>query len=128
MLLVLNLVATGVLLHTHLSESAKDLSTKYTLYIGTNDKDTYQQEIPFDECREIVTEICARHTGGGTIADATGFWQDDSGVITTESTIQCILEDISEEDVHAIADEILTALNQSSILIETQEITYHYYS
>lgn len=106
----------------------KVTSTKYVLYIGTNDKDTYQMEIPYEECVETVREICAKHTGGGTLAEATGFWQDDTGTITTERTIQCILEDTDFDTVQAIADEIIDALNQSSILIETESVTSQYYS
>lgn len=126
-LLICNLIAAGVLLGARADQSA-DGQTKYTLYIGTNDKDTYQQEIPFDECRRIVTEICTRHTGGCTLSDATGFWMDDAGVITSEQTIQCVLEDVTEEEVHTIADEVIAAMNQSSILIETQRVSGSFYS
>ena len=124
-LLVGNLVATGIL-----SKESKDSDgqTKYTLYIGTNDKDTYRQEIPLDECRRIVTEICTRHTGGCTLVDASGFWRDDAGAITSEQTIQCVLEDVTEEEVHTIADEVIAAMNQSSILIETQRVSGSFYS
>ena len=126
-LLICNLIATGSLLGKQ-AERGADEQTKYTLYIGTNDKDTYQQEIPFEECRRIVTEICARHTGGCTLSDAAGFWTDDSGAITSEQTIQCVLEDISEEEVHAIADEVIAALNQNSVMIETQQVSTAFYS
>lgn len=124
-LLVGNLVATGIL-----SKESKDSDgqTKYTLYIGTNDKDTYRQEIPLDECRRIVTEICTRHTGGCTLVDAAGYWTDDAGAITSGQTIQCVLEDITEEEVRTIADEVLAALNQGSILIETQRVSGCFYS
>lgn len=124
-LLACNLVATGILLK---GSRDSDGQTKYTLYIGTNDKDTYQQEIPLDECRRIVTEICTRHTGGCTLVDASGFWRDDAGAITSEQTIQCVLEDVTEEEVHTIADEVIAAMNQSSILIETQRVSGSFYS
>ena len=126
-LLICNLIATGSLLGKQ-AERGADEQTKYTLYIGTNDKDTYQQEIPFEECRRIVTEICTRHTGGCTLSEATGFWKDNSGAITSEQTIQCVLEDISEEEVHAIADEVIAALNQNSVMIETQQVSTAFYS
>jgi hypothetical protein len=101
---------------------------KYVLYIGTNDKDTYKQEIPYDQCLAMVTNICTNHTGGGTIAEATGFWKDETGAITSEMTIQCILEDIEEEEVYKICDEILEALNQNSILVEKQDVISEYYN
>ena len=69
-----------------------------------------------------MTEICTRYTGGCTLADATGFWKDDAGMITSEQTIQCVVEDITEEDVHAIADEVIASLNKNSVLIETRQV------
>ncbi len=109
-------------------DTGAEEQTKYVLYIGTNDKDTYKQEIPYDECVAKVTEICTRYTGGCTLAEATGYWKDDSGEITTEQSIQCTLEDITLEQVHQIADEVRTALNQNSILIETQGVTSEFYA
>ncbi len=109
-------------------DASGEEQTKYVLYIGTNDKDTYKQEIPYDECVAKVTEICTRYTGGCTLAEATGYWKDDSGEITTEQSIQCTLEDITLEQVHQIADEVRTALNQNSILIETQGVTSEFYA
>ena len=69
-----------------------------------------------------------RHAGGCTLSDAARFWKDDSCAITSEQTIQCVLEDITEEDVHAIADEVIAALNQNSVLIERQEASAVFYS
>ncbi len=131
-LLAANLIMTGLLFKANADKTQQadtaGQQTKYTLYIGTNDKDTYQQEIPFDECVQIVTEICTQYTGGCTLVDATGYWQDETGTITSEQTIQCVLEDISEEDVHKIADDVIDALNQNSVLIETQDVTSEFYS
>ena len=102
--------------------------TKYVLYIGTNDKDTYQQEIPYDQCVQKVTEICTRYVGGCTLSEANGYWTDDSGEITKEQSIECVLEDVTEDQVHQIADEVLKELNQNSILIETQGVTSEFYA
>ena len=136
--LVVNLGVTGYRVGAQLGSATNDQTSgqaveqaeqaKYTLYIGTNDRDTYQQEIPYDECVEKVTEICMRHTGGCTLAQATGYWADDTGAITSEQSIQCILEDVTLEQVHEIADEVLEALNQNSILIETQGVTSEFYA
>ena len=138
-LLAINLGATGFLLEAHVSEGEgsqsservadeQDTQTKYVLYIGTNDKDTYKQEIPYDTCVQKVTDVCAKYTGGCTLSEATGYWKDDSGSITTEQSIQCTLEDVSDEQVHQVADEVRKELNQNSILIETQNVTSEFYA
>ncbi len=128
----LNLVVTSVLLGFKISDSItannNSDTTKYTLYIGTNDKDTYKAEIPFDTCLEKVTEICVKYTDGCTIYKATGYWKDEKGNITTEDTIACILEDIKVETVYKICDEVIVALNQNSILIETSNVYTEFYS
>lgn len=144
LLLVINLGATGYLLSAQGSADGTQVAateqvatdaaadtleqTKYVLYIGTNDKDTYQQEIPYDQCVQKVTEICTRYTGGCTLSEANGYWTDDSGEITKEQSIECVLEDVTEEQVRQIADEVLKELNQNSILIETQGITSEFYA
>lgn len=133
-LLGVNLVATGVLignqvnLNNQINSLKKEEMTKYTLYIGTNDKDTYQPVMEFDACLAKVTEICTKYTDGCTIFEANGYWKDDTGAITKERTIGCILEDITIEKVHSICDETIIALNQNSILIETSGITTTFYS
>ncbi len=128
----LNLVATCVLLGFKIGDSVSSNNnsdvTKYTLYIGTNDKDTYKAEIPLETCLEKVTEICVKYTDGCTIYKATGYWKDEKGNITTEDTIACILEDIKVETVYKICDEVILALNQNSILIETSNVYTEFYS
>lgn len=129
-LFVLNLTLSCVLLVFHFTDKKTNENelTKYTLYIGTNDKDTYQPVYDFDVCVEKVTNICVEYTGGCTIYEAAGYWKDDDNNITKEKTIVCILEDIEKEKVYKICDEVIIALNQNSILVETNKVTSLFYS
>lgn len=126
-LLVINMVVTGVYVSKNNTQPTNG-QIKYTLYIGTNDKDTYKQEIPLDECKQIVIDICTEYAGGCTLLDASGYWKDDTGTITSEQTIEVVLEDISEKKVHKIADKVIKKLNQNSILIETNNVQSEFYS
>lgn len=101
---------------------------KYILYIGTNDKDTYTQEIPLEEARNIVNAICAKYVDGYTALDAKGGWVDETDTLTQEDTLVYIFFDVTKEQLNSIMDEILEKLNQNSILVERQEATYMYYS
>lgn len=49
---------------------------KYVLYIGTNDKDTYTQQIPLEQAETIVSGICSkyRHYGRGAGPVRSGFY------------------------------------------------------
>ncbi len=124
--LILSFVS--LILTLNKKSEVEDYTTKYTLYIGTNDKDTYTQIIPYNECVEKVTKICIKYTGGCTISSAKGYWNDETDTLTYEDTIVVILEDISKEIVYKICDEVIVELNQNSILIETGNIKTDFYS
>ena len=105
-----------------------EYSSKYTLYIGTNDKDTYAKMMPLDDAKKIVNEICMDHVGGYTVYEGNGGWLDDKGVETTEESLVYTFCDVSEEQIREISDEILSSLNQSSILVEHDNVRTTYYS
>ena len=105
----------------------EDLSEQYVMYIGTNDKDTYKQEIPTDEAKKIVDEICLSHFDGYTIQEASGAWKDETDTITHEYTIVCYFDGADSETVHKVADEVIEKLNQNTVLIEKDDINMEFY-
>ena len=130
-LLALNLIATCVLavrVAGHDKHFLKDATVHYTLYIGTNDKDTYKQEIPTEEAKHIVDEICTKYVNGFTVQDSIGTWNDENDVITHETTIMCYLDDIDEETLHRICEEIRVALNQNTVLIQKEYTALDFYA
>ena len=108
--------------------ASMDSGTKYLLYIGTNDKDTYKQEIPTEEAKEIVNSICARYAGGYTASDAKGGWVDETDTLTQENTLVYAFYDVTEDQLICIMNDVLRELNQNSILVEEQYAVYTYYS
>jgi hypothetical protein len=94
-----------------------NVNDRYTLYIGTSDKDTGTTEIPLDEAKEIVAEIAYKYTDGFTNFVATGGW-DDGNVRYNETTLVYIFIGIDRETAELIAAEACVALDQSSVLIE----------
>ena len=103
-------------------------NTQYVMYIGTNDKDTYSQIIPLVEAKEIIDGICFKYLDGYTIQDATGTWVDEKDEVTKEDTLICYFYGTSEDVIYKIADEIIAALNQNTVLIEKDLVTTEYYS
>ncbi|MCD8347875.1 MAG: DUF3574 domain-containing protein [Lachnospiraceae bacterium] len=108
--------------------SAGEQTTRYTLYIGTNDKDTYTQLISLEDAKEIVNEICTRYVDAYTGMEALGTWMDETGILTEESTLVYTFTGVQEEDIISIMDEILEELNQNAILVEVSSpYSYYYY-
>lgn len=101
---------------------------KYTLYIGTNDKDTYTREIPLEECRRRIDSICMKYVEGFSIEDMKGKWVDDSGTLTEEDTLVYIFYDTTDEAIKKIMDEALVELNQNSILLEKEYVSSAFYN
>ncbi|MDR1705761.1 MAG: DUF3574 domain-containing protein [Clostridiales bacterium] len=137
-LLIINLVGTGLLAAFRWipqDNAARGTlgfayaeNGSYTLYIGTNDKDTYRQIIPTAQAREIVNGICARHVEGYTVSEAQGGWVDWEGVLTQENTLVYTFIGVSEAQLIPLMDEVLAALNQSSILVERAGVDSVFYS
>lgn len=129
-LLIFNLIFScilGVSFYRICHEKADDTKTQYVMYVGTNDKDTYEQIIPTDEAKLKIDKICYKYLDGYTIQDAVGSWADEKGNPTHENTIVCYFDDASEEKVYAIADEILKELNQNTVLIERNSVMIDFY-
>lgn len=91
---------------------------QYTLYIGTNDKDTYRPEIPYDEALKVVAQICSEYLDGYTVFDADGFWTDEKGIPVSERTIVCKISQTDAGTIKKIIGDVLVRLNQSSVLVE----------
>ena len=129
LLLVVNLLATGALgISVWRADSSRtDRTVQYKMCIGTNDKDTGEQIITTEDAKQIVERICLKHLGGYTIQDATGGWTDENGQVVRENSIVCYFDDAEEEAVYQIADEVIAALNQSTVLIEKNLLEIEFY-
>lgn len=109
-------------------EQETNASTQYVMYVGTNDKDTYKPEHTQQEAMKIVDEICLKYFDGYTLQEATGSWKDEKDNITHEYTIVCYFDDADEEAVYHVADDVIAALNQNTVLIEKGLVQTEYYS
>ena len=127
-LLVLSLLFSSAVLVMEIVEKVSETNTRdqYTLYIGTNDKDTNSQEIPFDECQMRVEKVCLEYVTGFTLSEGDGVWKDDAGNIVKEQTIICIIDGATADEINSFVDRLLIDLNQSSILIDHQRVSYTY--
>lgn len=104
--------------HGRLAGQAFTKARKYTLYVGLNDKDSHTPLVPADAAEQRLNAVAFKHASGFTVSRAKGFWLDDDGIPTHEDTLIYIFMETSEEQISAILDGMLAAMNQSSILVE----------
>ena len=100
----------------------------YTLYLGTNDKDTNEPVYTPEESMERAKAILMENFGGYTIQEAQGGWKGDDGTEYQEYTLVIYLSDTDSESVHSVAKELIEEFNQSSILINTESVETEFYS
>ena len=106
-------------------DTGKDV--QYVMYLGTNDKDTNKPVYTPDQAKEKAQEILLDHFGGYTIQEANGGWIDGD-IVYTEYTLVIYLSDTDLESVHAAADDMIKAFNQSSVLIQANTTTTDFYA
>ncbi|SFG13058.1 hypothetical protein SAMN05660649_00800 [Desulfotomaculum arcticum] len=106
---------------------ANNEAVQYTLYIGLNDKDTYQQKIPTGEAEKKVNAIALKYVDGFTEFSGKGVYKDDKGVVTYENNLIYIFNSATDEQMKSIMGEVLKELDQNAVLIEKQKVGYEFY-
>ena len=92
--------------------------TRYTLYIGLNDKDEKIQLVPVELAEEIVMEI----VGDCSIERIRGCYSHEDGTRVFENTLKVSLLFRSEAEIEQYVAAIKRRLNQESIAV-CREIT-----
>lgn len=101
---------------------------KYTMYLGTNDKDTLVQEIPTEKIRAEMHEICMKYVDGYTLTVAEGYYRDPDNNLSHETSLVYVFIDTDIHAIKKIMDEALVKFNQSSILLEENSSKSIFYS
>ncbi|AET69237.1 hypothetical protein Desor_3775 [Desulfosporosinus orientis DSM 765] len=108
-------------------EPQANQTTKYTMYIGLNDKDKYTQLISYEEAEKEVSDIALKYVDGFTELYAKGAYKDDKGILVHENSLVFEFYSVTDQQMKAIMDEVLKKLNQKSILIEKQTVNDEFY-
>lgn len=134
-LVAVSLLANGILFalyyqaHNPVEQSALEYSPmdRYVLYVGISDKDTREEKLTVDEAALLVSRICFKHTESFTYVVAKGAWLSDENTQFFENTLIYYFYDVDEATINAIVDEVLSALNQESVLLERQKVDTVFY-
>ena len=92
--------------------------TRYTLYVGLNDKDAKIQLIPVELAEKIVMEI----VGDCSIERIRGCYSHEDGTRVFENTLKVSILFRSEAEIEQYVAAIKRRLNQESIAV-CREIT-----
>ena len=95
---------------------------KYNIYIGLNDKDSKKQEVSTRRAKEKTIKILNNNNITGlTMYEVTGVFKHENGTMTFEKSLKVELLEVKKEEVLKSIQELKTALNQESILLEEEE-------
>lgn len=114
-------------MQSYLQKNTYEQVDSYTLYIGTNDQETYENEIAVEEAEEMISRICLQYVSGYTIECGKGAWIDEQESLTKETTFILTLQEINEQTLEDIMNDICTELNQKAILVEYSKNPQKYY-
>lgn len=90
----------------------------YNLFVGLNDKDTYEQIIDDDFAMQTVRDVVSNIVGGATFTKSFGHWVDEFGNETTESTIVVKITATDDAHIKRICEILNSKLNQNCIMVE----------
>ena len=92
---------------------------KFTVIAGLNDKETKKQEVTTAEAYNIIIEQLQKNgVEGATFTECRGFFTHHDGAVVFENSIKTELLFITEKQARQIAEDIRTALNQESTVLE----------
>lgn len=97
--------------------------TKFTLFVGLNDKDSKKQEISTLNAYKVVYNLITSDFGGGTISEATGIYKHEDGTIVTEITLRIELLFTTAEKVKNLVQDLKRVLNQESIAVQKDVVS-----
>lgn len=95
-----------------------EVQTRYTVYVGINDKDTRLPVMPLAEAKVLLNAICLKHVGGFTVSEARGHWIDADNRPVYEDSLVYVFIGPDDRVMTPLLDEMLAAMRQSSILVE----------
>ena len=90
----------------------------YNLYVGLNDKDKYIQIIDDEYAMNLVRDTVTNIVGGATFTKSFGYWVDELGNETRETTIVVKITMTDDEHIERIGTKLNHVLNQNCIMVE----------
>lgn len=92
------------------------METKFTIYLGLNDKDTKEQEITTLNAYKIAVNI----VGDCSISELTGYYTHNNNDVVIEKSLKIEVFGKPETDIKQIAEQLKLTFNQECVIIQKQ--------
>lgn len=99
------------------------MTTKYSFYIGLNDKDSKVQVMETLTASNIINRVFIENgVDGATLTSGKGIYKHDNGAVVIEETIIVqVYEFGAPINVRQICEDLKRLLNQESIAVEKRD-------
>lgn len=95
------------------------MTTKFTIYLGLNDRETGFQKIGTIEAYKICCNLIARRFNGGNISESDGIYHNpETGAVDIEKSFRIEIFADSKERVQEFGRELCDVFNQHSVIIQ----------
>lgn len=116
--LIIAIIALVVSISTYKKESSakNNEDCQYRVYIGLTDSASNYQIVDEITAKEIIKTVCLAHSVAYTIYEADGGFKDKDGAIHVEKSYVLEMDHITDENLYAIMDDIITRLNCGALM------------
>ncbi|MBP5772603.1 MAG: hypothetical protein J6W35_00795 [Eubacterium sp.] len=97
--------------------------TKYEIFIGIKDKDSYEELLSVDDFKDILTEICVEKQINFSLLTQLGGYTHDKGY-TTETSMRVVIIGANEAEIKKISKWLKEKINTDTVLITKTKIEY----
>lgn len=97
--------------------------TKYEIYVGLKDKETYTEIFDPEIFAQVVAKICHRKNIGFSLTTQLGGYSHNKGYVT-ETSLRVTLVGVNENEVKEIGEFLKELINTDTILYTKEECDF----
>lgn len=97
--------------------------TKYEIYVGLKDQDTYEEIFDPEIFTKVLAKVCHKKEIGFSLTTQLGGYTHNKGYVT-ETSLRITLIGINEKEVHELGEYLKELINTDTILITKEDCEY----
>lgn len=109
-----------------MKKSKIQVTDKYTIMIGLNDKDTYEQKFSTDTLVKMIRIVCKNYAVAFSLTRNEGGYIHENGHFTQENSLALSLIGATQDNVDEIAADLCAMFHQESVIITKEKVESYY--